>query len=524
MPASSCLSLPEYLNQLRQDKSLLDIQRGIEKESLRVNDEGALAESLHPRAFGSKLTHPSITTDFGEAQLEFITGTHSSVDACLDELDGIHRYASQVLDKEYLWPLSMPCMLGEEEDIHLADYGNSNTAQIKSIYRRGLANRYGRLMQIISGIHYNFSFSDEFLQHHAERLGQEFSSEFINDSYMHLIRNFRRYSWLLIYLFGASPAVCGTFVPSGQHRLLPLDEGSYYRPDATSLRMGPLGYQSEAQAELYVTYNSLIEYLRTLRVALTDPYPRYTRLGVKRQGIYQQLTDSLLQIEAEFYSPIRPKRKAEDNERPFCALHSRGIEWVEIRCLDIDPFVPYGVASDTLHFVDAFLLYCLISQSPYDTKQDYLVLLKNQSIVVHDGGALPDLNMDLNNTVPMKDMIAPVLKDVMAVAEVMDEIYGDSDHVNAVQQQMDKVENKKQRPATVLLEAMVEQQRTFSQYGLNLAKEHHRYFQANPLSNAELEGWANKTEESLQAQAKIESAESEPFDSYLMSYLELPEV
>ena len=147
------------------DAGLDQLQRGLEKESLRVAADGSLSKQRHPKALGSALTHKAITTDFSEAQLELITGVHDSADACLSELTEIHNFVHANLENELLWPSSMPCILGTENDaIPIGQYGSSNIGQTKTVYRRGLGNRYGRLMQTISGIHYNFSVPDTLWQ------------------------------------------------------------------------------------------------------------------------------------------------------------------------------------------------------------------------------------------------------------------------------------------------------------------------------------------------------------------------
>ena len=199
----------------------------------------------------------------------------------------------------------------------------------------GLGHRYGRRMQTISGIHYNWSLPG---------LG--------NDEYFALIRNFRRHSFVLLVLFGASPAVCPSFVAGREHGLQPLSPHTLHLPHATSLRMGRLGYQSDAQASLSVSYNNLESYAASLHEALTKPYPPYKAIGIRNPGgEYNQLATSLLQIENEFYGTIRPKRTIERGERPLHALRERGVEYVEVRCMDLDPFVDgrHRGADDALH-------------------------------------------------------------------------------------------------------------------------------------------------------------------------------
>ena len=346
-------------------QELTALRRGIEKESLRVRADGALADTPHPAALGSALTHEHITTDFSESQLELITGVHAGVDGCLEELTRIHQFVYAVLaneagsqageaGSEILWASSMPCRLPQDDEIPIGRYGSSNIGRMKSIYRHGLSHRYGRRMQTISGIHYNFSVPDA-----------------STGDYFDLIRNFRRQSWLALYLFGASPAVCSTFVAGRPHELQELRAGTMYLPHATSLRMGRLGYQSDAQASLCVSYNGLDGYAASLHEALTRPYPPYEKIGLQDANHpgsnYRQLSTSLLQIENEFYSTIRPKRSIRPGERPLHALRERGVEYVEVRLMDLDPFEAVGINAQTMRLLDVLLLHCLLSDSPPDT-------------------------------------------------------------------------------------------------------------------------------------------------------------
>lgn len=169
---------------------LVGLKRGIEKESLRVRPDGTLATTPHPAPLGSALTHPLVTTDFSESQLELITGVQTNAEACIEELTQIHQAVYRAIGDELLWSASMPCRLPDEASIPIGLYGTSNVGRAKSVYRTGLSHRYGKRMQMISGIHYNFSMPDKRT----------------NDDYFGLIRNFRRNSWLITYLFGASPA------------------------------------------------------------------------------------------------------------------------------------------------------------------------------------------------------------------------------------------------------------------------------------------------------------------------------
>jgi len=355
----------EQLTNTASISLLHGIGRGIEKESLRIQPDGKLAQSEHPRSLGAALTHPRITTDFSEALLEFITDVHYDIDSLLEELEDIHRFVYSQLNEEYLWVASMPCILQGDNNIPVAQYGSSNIAKMKTIYRVGLGHRYGRLMQTIAGIHYNFSMPERFWCWYKEQQGDTGSlQDFKTKAYFSLIRNFHRYSWLLVYLFGASPAVCKSFLSGRNHQLQPFDEYSLHASEGTSLRMGDLGYQSSAQDELKVSYNSLEDYLESLQKAISESHPDYEEIGIKQDSEYLQLSTNLLQIENEFYSSIRPKRVTKSGEAPHKALLEQGVEYIEIRCIDVNPYHPLGIDAEQIRFFDTFLIFCLLEDSP----------------------------------------------------------------------------------------------------------------------------------------------------------------
>ena len=349
-------------NQLTRRLALLDDDehrsllgqglRGIERETLRVDRQGRLARTPHPVALGSALTHPQITTDYAEALLEFITPAENDIGITLNQLDAIHRFAYAHLGDEMLWSESMPCELPPEAEIDIAWYGSSNIGMLKHVYRRGLALRYGKAMQCIAGIHYNYSLPEKMWQLFSadEGIVEERRSalrDFQSESYIATIRNFRRYSWLLMYLFGASPALSTGFLRGRQHSLETLSDDTLYLPYATSLRMSDLGYQNDAQSGLTPHENSLESYVRTLMDAVNRPYQPYQALGTKQNGEWIQLSTNVLQIENEYYSTIRPKRVIKTGERPVQALCKRGVQYIEVRCLDVDPFEPVGISLET---------------------------------------------------------------------------------------------------------------------------------------------------------------------------------
>ncbi len=452
------------------DKSLLaNIVRGIEKESLRVEPNGQLAKTPHPKALGSALTHPSITTDYSEALLEFITAPSASIDQVLSELEEIHRYTYENIDDELLWVNSMPCQLGEDSSIPVGEYGSSNIGRMKTVYRLGLGHRYGRLMQTIAGIHYNFSVPDSlWMKLQADEGNQQSLQDYKTEGYFALIRNFRRYFWLLLYLFGAAPAVCKSFVRNREHDLQPVgnDSHSLYKPNATSLRMGNLGYQSDAQSSLIVCYNDIAQYTRTLKGALETPYKHYEHLGLKdSQGNYQQLTTNLLQIENEFYSPIRPKRTAASGETPLEALHNKGVEYIEVRCVDLNPLAACGIDRQTIHFLDTFLLFCLLKDSPKTNNNEYQQITENQRRTVADGRN-PDLELvDGEQSRKLVDWGQALVAEMQPVATLLDKANNSADYQSTLATMGERLQNSSLTPAAVLLDEMQSAQRNLLPYG-----------------------------------------------------------
>ncbi len=510
----------DVLDVFNRDTSLLtNLQRGIEKESLRVTQEGELSPRQHPAALGSALTHPYITTDFSEAQVELITEPHASTVSCLEQLETVHRFVYQHLDDELLWTTSMPCILGRDDEIPVGQYGTSNIATAKTVYRLGLGNRYGRLMQTISGIHYNFSVPEEVWQALAQSRGERPSQDFQTRAYFGLIRNFRRYSWLLIYLFGASPAVCKSFVKGLSHKLEVFDEGTLYLPYATSLRMGRLGYQSDAQSSLHISYNSLDEYAASMEEALTQSYPPYEDIGVEIDGQYQQLNTALLQIENEFYGTIRPKRPIHSGERPLTALRQRGVEYVEVRCLDLNPFLPVGIDAPQARFMDVFLLYCLLAASPQDSRSESEMLGKNQLAVVEEGRK-PGLQLStLDGNQSQEDWANALLDAMKPLASLLDLAQSGDYHLETWEEQRRKVVDPSLTPSARVLDSMQRQQIPFFRFAMNQSLAHKGYFDEHPLRGAKLAEFQTLTEDSQSRRQQIEQDDTVDFATFLESYL-----
>ena len=488
---------------------LLGIRRGIEKEGLRALATGSLALTPHPAELGSALTHPNITTDYSESQLELITGARLGVQECLDELTEVHQFALRNLSEsgEMMWNSSMPCRLPTDETIPLGRYGSSHSGRSKSVYRMGLGHRYGRRMQTISGIHYNWSLPGV-----------------SSDEYFALIRNFRRNAFVLLYLYGASPALCPCFVEGREHRLQKLGDGkdSLYLPYATSLRMGRLGYQSDAQSSICVSYNGLEGYANSLHDALVRPYPAYEQLGVRNPGgDYNQLGTGLLQIENEFYGTIRPKRTVKSGERPLHALRERGVEYVEVRLMDIDPFETVGIAPATMRMIDVFLLHCLHSDSPPDTPQEIADLKHNQHLAAEQGRE-PGLMLSRNGQqVLLTDWAQEVLQQCRPFAKALDEAHGSSDYTAALEQALARVQNAETTPsAHVLSELTGAYGNRFIDFMTKQSAKARDALLAMPWTAAQQARYEQMSADSVAAQAAIEAADTLTFEEWRQRYMD----
>ena len=496
-------------------------RKGVEKESLRVTPSGEIAHTAHPAALGAALTNSNITTDFSEALIELVTPPFQQSWELLQYLCDLHQFVYRHLGEEMLWATSMPCAVRGDDSIPLAQYGTSNVGRMKTIYRRGLGLRYGRMMQAISGVHFNYSFSPQLwdvLQ--AVNKSAAGRQDFISEQYFAVLRNYRRFGWLILYLFGTSPAVSKGFFGGRTHDLRILDADTLYGPYATSLRMSDIGYRNKNQATVSVSVNSLGDYVRDLSHAIATPYAAYEKIGVKVAGEYRQLSTNILQVGNEYYSFIRPKRVARTGERPTTALQRGGVEYVEVRALDVSAFDPVGVDQKKLRFVEAFLALCLIRESePIDRgEQD---ALDANHILAARRGREPGLHLQRGGRdVLMVEWARELLEDMQGVCELLD--YGEAQrpYATALEQQRAKVEDAALTPSARLLAEMAQSGETFFQLAQRMSGQHKEYFLGlYPPNESRLAEFAAAAAESHAAQRRIEAADKENFDTYLARYL-----
>ncbi|MFK7887761.1 MAG: glutamate--cysteine ligase [Gammaproteobacteria bacterium] len=506
------------------DSDLRNSRYGVERETLRVGADGRLAMTAHPEALGSALTHPAITTDFSEALMEFVTGATRAPETLMSELCELHNFTYSNLQGELLWPLSMPCTVGDDSAIPLARYGSSNVGQMKTVYRRGLGHRYGRAMQTIAGVHFNFSPAKGFWRGLAAvRADHRSPRDSQSAAYFCLLRNFRRFAWLVLYLFGASPAVCRSFLEGQDHSLQLFDNQTLYLPNATSLRMSDLGYSSKAQASLNISLNSLEEYVAGLTRAISTAYPPYRDIGTVQDGQWRQLSNNILQIANEFYSVVRPKRVANSGEKPTSALRERGVEYVEIRALDVDPFAPVGVDPAQVRFMECFLLYCALYNCDVISAAEQVDVEYNQHRVAREG-RLPQLQLrDRGEPRCLRAWSHEVFDQLDTIAARLDGASGGGEYAASVAHYRRWIDDPSLTPSARVLDAMRGHRVSHADFGMLLANEHKKFFEArSPLAAQRADELRTTAERSHAKQAEIEAADDGDFAAYLEQYFAQP--
>lgn len=501
--------------------TLAGISHGIEREALRIQPNGKLAQTPHNEKLGAALTHDYITTDFSESLLEFITPPEQNVDKTLGQLRDVHKFALANIGDECLWPMSMPCYIDDQNEIPIAQFGKSNVGKMKSLYREGLKNRYGSMMQAIAGVHFNFSLPDSFWDLWLDKVeSSENNKETKSAAYFALIRNYRRFCWLIPYLYGASPALCSSFI-KGKNTTLPfktIGKGSLYLPYATSLRMSDLGYTNSAQSGLMTCYNQVDSYIASLRKAISTPSEIFEKYAGKKDGQYQQLNSNMLQIENELYSPIRPKQPTKPLEKPTDALQARGVEYIEVRALDVDPFSDIGIERNQFFFLDVFLVYCVVMPSPDMTPDSYRETETNLRAVV-DHGRDPELMLSKEGkSVPMTQWAAELFAGMREVAKVLDSNHAVAEYSQAVEQEWQKIVDPALTPSAKVLAILLGENKDNGTLGVELAsaykqslnKAEYHFFDAEKLSQHAVS--------SLDAQHHIEKSDTVSFDQFLSDY------
>ncbi|KFZ38223.1 glutamate--cysteine ligase [Shewanella mangrovi] len=500
-------------------EALRTMQRGIEREALRINADNELALTPHPAILGAALTHSRITTDYSESLMEFITPVYTDVEQMLTGLTETHAYAVQHLDGEKLWPVSMPCYVGDEQQIPISWYGTSNNGIMKRLYRKGLTYRYGALMQIIAGVHFNFSVSDSLWQtlyQHSDK--QTSLCDFISEHYFGLIRNYRRLVWVLPYLFGASPAICRSFIKDQQTELqfLTHSSGTLYLPWSTSLRMSDLGYTNKEQEKLSISYNSLQEYLEGIKAAIKMPSKKFADIGVKVDGEYRQLNANILQIENEFYAPIRAKRVTRRGEKPSEALSRAGVQYIEVRALDVNPFSPVGIDAAQVRFLDLFLLYCLMQPSAKVDALGEKEIAANLKAVVLEGRKPGLMLTRSDKAISLQQWLKELFADLSRIAALIDG--EDKLYQHTLDDWYQAVENPEMTLSGRIWQTLENSGLDHGTWVRQLAEKYHRQLVDYPLSSASVASFEAEAAASIAQQNQMEQDDKLDFEQFLAEY------
>ncbi|RKS87756.1 glutamate-cysteine ligase [Orbus hercynius] len=508
----------QALSWLEKHYTVLDgIQRGVERETLRILHDGTLSKTPFPLEIGSALTHPWITTDFAESMLEFITPVNTNIDYMLTFLKDLHRYANVHIDDELMWPLSMPCFVANEDEITLAQYGTSNEGLLKTLYRQGLKNRYGAMMQTISGVHYNFSLPPAFWQARYNINDAQEGKDVISAGYFNIIRNYYRFGWVIPYLFGASPSACGSFIkdPEKLKEFTKQTNGNCYLPYATSLRLSDIGYTNNAQKQLGITFNDLATYVKGLTKATHTKSAEFSKIGIKVDGQYRQINDNILQIENEFYAPIRPKRVPKNDETPSDALLRAGIEYIEVRSLDINPFSPIGITEEQIRFVDLFLIWCALAPSPEMSSEELQCTKVNWNRVIMEGRK-PDQIISMgcgSYHQPLAKVGHDLFKDLLQVADVLDH----QDEQKSYRRVCERLNIMFDHPELTLSARTLQAISDLgtAKFGLALAKQYKQQLNAEPLRILTEGDFNYQKIQSIAKQKQKEQNQTLSFDDYL---------
>ncbi len=505
----------EQLNKLapRDDHWLSGMRRGIEREALRVTPEGKLAQSPHPSDLGPAATHGAITTDYSESLMEFITPLCETPEEAVNFLEDVQRETLKAMGDELLWPNSMPCWLPDvEEDIPLAYYGDSDIGRLKTIYRQGLAHRYGRRMQTIAGIHYNWSLPDAAWQ---DITGLADPRAARDRGYFLTLRGFRRNYWLLMWLFGASPAMDRSFFGDTER-----SNASRLVSGATSLRMSDLGYHNKAQQTLGICFNALETYTESLSQAVHQPWPDYQQFGTEHNGEWQQLSDNLLQIENEYYSVVRPKQLQESGERPVKALRERGVSWLEVRCLDIDPWAPAGISTSTIRFLDCFLLACALSENPRVSSEECDQLEENQHRVATEGRTHGQRIWVHGEQRKLKDAAQHILKKCRHVAELLDAHEGGGAHLAAIDEAAEHLTLPKGLPSARIERKVHE--KGYLNWALQRAEKLKDRLLSGETPPERLQALADMKTQAIADEQALKRSEPEAFNQFVRDYVNQP--
>lgn len=494
---------------------------GLERETMRINNEVKIAKTSHPKSLGSALTHQYITTDFAESLLEIVTPPCNTIEELMGWLNDLHSFIDININEELMWSASMPPILDDPDNIKVAEYGSSYQGILRHIYRCGLALRYGRRMQAIAGLHLNFSFGEKFLEYYNQISDAKISP---NTLYFNILRNYIRNSWLINYLFGSSPVLDKSFllgmeVPAF---LQSYAKSSYYHPHSSCLRMGSMGYNNRKHSSLSVCFNNLSEYLDTISKLLGKNEEEYQKLGIKdKSGRYQQLNTNVLQVENEYYASIRPKALRLHAEKTIDILMRKGVEYLEIRNLDINPFAPCGIDENQLRFMQLFLLYSsLVPSAPISSEECQSIRIADEQIIMNNINNDSDFKLEGGRTLNIYDEAHRIFTEMEPLAHLLDKAAQSSDYTYALQLQNDKLEDENLLPSIQQMCFLRNENMDFVEGIFKLSQNHKLHYASHRKENYDRQSLLKeKVVMSWQETHDLESNKSGSFEDYLAEYL-----
>jgi len=498
-------------------KDILALGRfGIEKESLRVS-KSIISKSKHHESMGSPLCHRYITTDFSEALLELITPPLIDKKTGLNFLENIHHFVSHKIGDEIMWPFSMPPLIQSDAEIPIASYGSSNLALFKETYRNGLSHRYGRTMQAISGIHFNYSLPEQIWGSSFFAKEEVDSKKLRGTIYFRTLRNLHRMNWLVLYLFGASPIVSKNFLTNKHKGFKKLDSHNYYLPYATSLRMSDLGYQNIHQSNLAIPLNSLEEYTFNLKWATETECEDYQAIFEKAEVDYPQINANILQIEDEYYAVARPKSSSDSNQRLTAKLNDTGVDYIELRSLDVNPFQRIGIDLDTVHFLEVFLLYCTLKSSP-PINSDEIEESRENDLLVATRGREPDINLKKNRTeINLKNWANQILDEMMFIAGLLDN--KTTNFTSIIRKFTTHITDPEQTLSAMLLNKILTEKLSVHELGRTIGEDYkNHYISMETSKNSEWSLLEKESVDSKKRQIDLEQAEDQFFEGFVKEY------
>lgn len=510
---------------------------GLEKESLRVKGNGGISQADHPVALGAALTHPYITTDFSEALLEMVTPPCDSAEEALHFLTTVHQFIVQRLPEgEHIWNTSMPCILRGGPSVRIGEYGNSHSGQMKHAYRRGLGLRYGRRMQAIAGVHFNFSMPETSWSLRESLLAaggnsdpaatpvsdQRANQQQRTEGYFQMMQNLLRVGWLVPYLFGASPAICQSFLGEGEGEELDVwNQSTRFAEYGTSLRMGKIGYRysEEDPIDLSVRHTDIDAYIEDIIGHVSTEHPPYKALGVRDEdGQFQQLSTCRLQIENEFYSTVRPKQIPQAGELPIHALSERGIRYLELRSVDVNLLDPAGLSLHQIAMLEMLMMFAWLADPAPLTAAEQASSTHNVQTVAHRGREPGLMLQGPDGDIPLKQWGTDILDTLQPIAQWLDSGRETPLYVPALAEQQARLDDPDLTPSARMI-AGIRKTGSFFEHAQVISREHDAELRKAPHDDALFAQLSQLVEESRQKQAEMEAESQGDFEDFLAAYL-----